>query len=344
MNNTVGNELNNIKNKYKAVSRRKWMFRLATFVFVVFSFMYAVAVSIAKDATIDKAVKKYTSSTDINILMSLYDDPKIRGNRESLTWYEQNVLGIDNNTALAGIPRTIDYDEEQKNKIKDIEAYIDKNDGKLKIYKNQNLIFDCKDEVLEVIATDNQVFYINQSDSNSLHVYNIEGNQDSKIIDDKVVQFAIYGNRIIYLNRDNELFRYSLETNDNSKIAQNVQRFFLSGSIIAQTEKSIVEIKIDGKKYEKIIDDALLVGANEDCIYFSNFGVTSDELQREIAEGDKKNEETRTVEIDDSELSKEFIVYKLDMKTKEKIPVAGSDKLVRAVYVNGEDILIDTVD
>ena len=344
MNNTVEFELNNLNSSFKTLSRRKWMFRLATLLWVMFSLVFAVVVSIAKDAAINKAVTKYTESSDVDLLMTLYDDPKLRGNNEALIWYEENILGIKNNTALAGISRSVDYNVEEKNKIKDVEAFIDKKDRSLKVYKNGELVFHNTDEIIEVIATEKCVFYINQTDKNALYVYDLEEQVDVKLVDDRIVQFAMYGNRIIYLNRENELFRYSLETKETSKIANNVQRFFLSGNIIAQTEKSIVEIRLDGKKYEKIVDDALLVGASDDYMYFTNFGVASDQLQREIEETDKENEDTKVINIDESELSKEFIVYKYDIQTKEKVPVIGSDKLVRAVYENGEDLVIDTVD
>lgn len=333
----------------KKISRRKWRFRLATMLFVFFSFFMTIVLSIARDNAKDKKVKEYLEAMDSETLYTLYDNIGTRGNIVALAWYEQNLLGISNNIALAGISWSCEANKCNRNIIGDVVALCDDKSGALKVIVSEKTAYVGKNIVGEIIATKDIVYFVDKTDEKSIHSYNIGTGEEKRLINDSVCQFALYGNYIFYLNDAEKIMRYSLETEEVNEVVDNVQRFYLAGGLIVQNGTDIVCVELDGTSHITLVSNALLVGADSEYVYYTDFGMVAYDINTEtVGEGSENKNRKNTLttmeeNIVDKEVGGKYILYAIALSTKEKRVIDESNDFIRAVYVTEEGILVDTV-
>lgn len=353
----MGKNIENLEQKfqemdkrYKEVPKRKWNFRLTTLIFMTISFFMAIVLSIARDNSIDKIVTRYLEATDCETLYTLYDNIATRGNTTALAWYEQNMLGISNNTALAGISWNCEANKSNMNVIGDIVAFCDEESGGLKVNVSGETVYSGQSSVGEIIATKECVYFIDETDGDSLHIYSIDTDQEKKLIDDSVCQFALYGNYIFYLNNADKIIRYSLETAEMNDVVDNVQRFYFADDLIVQNGTDIVCVKLDGSSYTTLLPDALLVGADSERVYYTNFGMPTEDISTEVESESSKIQGIEAISdvlqenSAEQEMEEEYILFAINLSTKEKQPIDERNSFIRAVYVTEEGIFVDTVD
>ena len=101
-----------------------------------------------------------------------------------------------------------------------------------------------------------------------------------------------------------------------------------------------------------MITNALLVGADDKHIYYTNFGVSVDEMPTSVADEAKENSEGVSatdvgIEIDktnESNIQGKYVLYAMNIETKKITPIDGRDSFIRAVYITEEGILVDTME
>lgn len=335
--------------KYKRVPKRKWMFRLSTLLFVGFSLFMTMILSIVRDNAKTEILNQYLQATDSETLNTLYDNVGVRGNALALEWYEQNMLGIPNNIALAGNAWNCNVNRNNRNEIGQVVAFCDTKTGGLKVVVDGKRVYSGKDSVGEIIATNDTVYFINETDCDALYAYNIENNKVNKLINDSIHQFALYGNHIFYLNDAEKVVQYSIESRRIYDVADNIQRFYLSDGLIVQNGTNVMHVELDGSAYTPLVSNAFLVGADAQHAYYINFGISADVLQAEIIAGNSENqedEENKKVigeNVMDKEIEGDYILFAINLSTKEKVAIDGRNNFIRAIYITEEGILVDTV-
>ena len=346
-------QFQDVEKQYKKVPKRKWMFRLATLLFLLFSFVMMMVLSNARDNAKEKIVNDYISSTEYDTLKRLYDNIGLRGNLEAYKWYKDNFLGLDTNVALAGKSRNCTGNSNNRNSIGKIKAYTNKND-KLIIKIGGNKVFTSESVVTEVVSTPTDVFFIDETRGNTVQRYRIEDAEEEMFISDSTEQFFIYGNYIFMLGKDEILRRVSIETKESIDLADNIQRVFVGDGIFVQSGVKILRLSFDGNSSSEIVSRALLVGADEKHVYYTNFGVKSDEMPTSVI-SEKTESVNNTSAVDESvetvkdtvnedDIQGKYVLYALNLETKKITPIDGRDEFIRAVYITEKGILVDTME
>lgn len=331
---SIGTQINELNVQYQRVPRRKWRFRAATAIFILFSIIMCMILSSARHGSKERKIRDYLNQNDTESLLMLYDDVMLRGDERAFEWYEENLIGINSNTALAGLSRNCDGNLDNKNQIRDTSAYTDSN-GKLHVFLGEKEVFSPRAVVPEVILTHHYAFYIIEN-NNTLCRYNIDDGVNTIIWNEPVDRFMIYGKYIFLLGKDEIVRKVDFDGNEEEKVVGNVQRFFVVGDLIVQDGVNIYKVSLDGRKSEKIVKDAFLVGAGNECVYFINFGVSPEEMLR----NQKNGEEISNDQIP----SEKYVVFALSLNDGSITPIDGRAKFIRAVYVVDEGIYVDTVD
>lgn len=333
----IEEELEELNNQNKKIPKRKLSYWLSSVAFVAFTIIMIIVLSWAKKASIKKIKSDYLNSVEYESLMSLYDNRILRGDVDAFNWFQENIVGLDTNIALAGISHNCEANTNYYNDVAGIKAYIDEN-NKLEIFLEEEKIFLSTDDVGEILATPYFVYYIDNSDGERLHQFDISNRSDVILVDKEVYQFAIYGNTIFYLGNDEQLSQVKLDTMETRDIANNVQRFFVTDGLAVQNGTQVILISIDGIQKKELANSALLVGADSNHIYFTNFGVTPEELQ-------SSNNIMVDLNSENSEesISGNYIVYAKTISSGAVKAIDGRKQFVRAVYVLSEGILVDTM-
>lgn len=301
--------------QYKSKRGRK--FKRLRSVFIVFIIIVVIIIIIAVGATQKKRfqVENYLKSSDVETLNKFVDNKVLRDNEECYQWYETSMLGLSNNTALAGISKSNDANKIYKSEKENISVYREPEKGVLVVEKDKKRVYVGKEQISEVILTDSKVLYINVDDENALYIYSIEDESNSKIVKKNVQQFAVYGKYIVFLDMQQNLVKMDLDTGEISALAFNIQRFFAGAHIIAQNGEQIVSVSLDGKKVKRLITNAVVVGKDSQNMYYTDL------------ETDEGNYE----------------LYSMDLQTGERKMLGSYDEFIRAIYFVDGEMIVDTV-
>lgn len=327
--------------EYAKVPKRKRRFRIAALLYILFLILLYLIITGRIRAVQKAAATDYLKETDEKQLNNLYEDEPLRGNAEALDWFESNMLGISNNNALAGVSWNCEGNTNFKNQIGEVVAYQDDSNKAMVVEVAGQKVFTSEHKASEIIATAENVYYIDEDKVDTLRVYHVKTGKDEGL-KAGVSQFAVYGDYLIYLDKHETIYRYSLEDNQSSEIVNHVQRFFLCGSIIAQNNKAIQKVGLDGINHVELLHDALLIGADASHIYYTNFGVTAKQLKQYIDE--EASKDYPIVIEPEVDINEEFIVCETDLYTMQTRIIDSSNSIVRAVYRTDEGILIDTIE
>lgn len=337
---SIGQRFSEAKGRLKNVKKRKRRYRFSSALFLITSFFLMGTIIEVSDAAKQKFLDEYLSSTDAVVLNSLYDNQALRGNIDALEWYEENLLGIDNNTALAGFSWNCGANMYNRNQIGEIVAYRDRENGKLVVERNGQELFVSTGQVSEIIATEDCVYYIDFDSGNFLLQYDIKEDRVNEYIPEYVCQFALYGNQIFYLTNTDKVIRYSIQSGEKSLVATNTQRFFISDCLLAQSGEKIFSVKLDGGSHTELISNAFLVGVDGKKVYYTSIGSSIPVIKSETADADSNE----TADLIPGVKKNSFLLYMLDRSTGISSAVSVKDRMIRSVYINGDQLQIDIVD
>ena len=335
--------------KYKAMPRRKWMFRLSTLAFVVISFLLSVSFSVVKQHGVEMAQSNYLECEDVDELRGYFDNDAVRGNPEAMYRLEKYTIGIPNDIALSGLSRSCGVNTEYRNSIGEVEGWRDNKSGKLNVSVSGKSIDSGNIKVSEIIATDESIFFINADNSFLYELKITDGNQ-AELVSEYVLSFAVIGNQLFVLKRDGVIRRYDLEDGSFYDVVTNAQRFYVAGTLIVQNGTSVYTIDLDGRNKTELITGALLVGADKEYIYVTDFGTGDkriiDSLVKDetIVEGEREQQpEGQDSEKTVSEIEGAHLLYSIRVDNRQIEVIGGTDDFIRAVYSTDEGVVWDTL-
>ncbi len=317
---TLEKQFNEIEEQYKDIPKRKRSFRIYTLVFAVLIAALMGIVYYEDKTTNESNINNYLQSTDEDTLNGLLENGILADNEECYLWYEANLLGIKNNTALAGVSRTCGVNTCYFNQKGNIAAYRDEKSGRLIIQKDGAVIYEGQDAVGEIIMAGNQVFYIDTEDESSVYLFTTDDLKSIKIIDKKVQQFAMYGRQLVYLDEEENLVLYKINGGSEENIAKNIQHFFAGSTIVAQNGNQVVAISLTDGKVSSLIKDSIVVGRDNNHVYYTEFGPKKD----------------------DGGITS-YHLYCMDLQTGECSEIEETDVFIRAVYTVNDEIFIDEI-
>lgn len=280
------------------------------------------------------AVEKYMSATsaDSDVLNGFIDNEAFDDSQEKYYVYADNMLGIDNNVALAGRSVNTESNTNYYNSYNGQEAFLE---GQSLKYMKDGASNEISSNADEPILTAGALFYIDNDNSSALVRYDTNtGSSDT--IYNNVHQYALYGDYVVVLNDTSELYRIKVDSKESLLLADNIQRFFAEGKIIAQNGNRIITISLDGYRFEELLKDAILEGYSKGKIYFTYI----DNDENEDLNNDPENSAgSEIVSLKDGR----YAVYEYNMATGNIRLVQEYPSMIRAVYVIDNKISVDTI-
>lgn len=129
----------------------------------------------------------------------------------------------------------------------------------------------------EVVCEDDTGYFINLGDEGTIYRLNLkEGNEPEKIIDKSVQSFASIGGSILYLTTDDGLYIMKHGEKVAKLLSQHVERFFVAGRILAESQDKIMSFTPLGNDAKLIYQSAnkgmRMIGYQQGNIYIQEDG------------------------------------------------------------------------
>lgn len=220
----------------------------------------------------------------------------VKDNKNTLVLLKNNVENIISNS-----------DVEYINTDNKFLYYVKKSDRG--IYKNdmqgneQQLVSDMS--AGEMLLYNGNLYFVNNTDNQSIYKVSIEGQvSPEKVVDNRVVKFVISGSSIIYIDDNNKINKFDMDSKLIASIQDKMEDFCYNGSILALNNRKIISFSSSGKNAKILTEGNItLLNSDNDYIYYSKDGGL---YQFEIAS------ETETKLIEGYDVYK--AVYKIDSK------------------------------
>lgn len=333
---SLENKYQYLDSQYKSVPKRKWMFRLATLAFVVLSFFMYYLLGAIKDKGIEKSKTFYFETENVDILEDYFNNNAVRGNAEAMARLEEFSIGIPNNIALSGLSKSCYVNVNYLNVIGDLKVWRNVKTGRLKVVSDGKSINVGTINVGEVIASKERIYYIDTKDD-SLSCYLLGEGSVQELITEPIDSFAVVGNQLFALSKEGTILRYSVDGGQLEEVVTNVQRFYLAGNLIVQNSDKIYSIGLDGKEKTELISHALLVGADYQYVYFTDFGVDNTKIaDKLVSEADELGEDTYIN-------YKNNLLYALNIDNNEIKVIRSSTWPIRGVYSIKKGVVLDLI-
>ncbi len=338
----LSNDLSGNNQSKSQIRKRKIRLFISSIVFV-FAYSLIIIITPANDKVQkSKRVQSFMNATadEKEELYEYLDNDALTDNEAAYEQFCNEMLGIDNNTALAGISISVSANPNYMNALMDNKAWLD----------GENLIIDIGGKVSEVsnsadepILSIDNLYYIDKSSGNRLTQYRLSDGTKDILYNSGIKQYAVYGKYIIALGEDWNIYRINIESKECKVLVGNIQHFYAGSKIIAQNGDKIITVSLDGNQCEDLIDGAMLEGYNNRIVYFINVSnMTQIDGESEISRSIKQ-EITEKYNKELTIANGNIAVYSYNMDTKEIELQAECKDMVRAVYVVGDEIVIDTL-
>lgn len=346
----IDNALNDSFQSKTNIRKRRIRLIIASLIFIaIYGLIIITTPAIDKNQK-NKRVQAFmnTSADEEEVLNKFLDDDALVDNEDVYKLYCSEMLGIDNNKALAGQTKSIPENENYENILKNKRAWLD--GGQLKLDIRDNVVKTSNDEGViisdnadEPILTSDYLYYIDSSSGRKLKQYRLSDGAQEVLESANIKQYAVYGKYLIALGDDWNLRKINTETKESKILVGNIQRFFAGSNLVAQNGDKIITVSLDGSHCEDLIDGAMLEGYNNRVVYFVKVSSTDEnstesEISRSINQEivDKYHEE---LTLNDGSIA----VYSYNIDTGEIKLEKECEKMVRAVYVVDGNVLVDTL-
>lgn len=127
----------------------------------------------------------------------------------------------------------------------------------------------------ELLVVDGRLYYVDHSDNGKVISTNINGQDKQTVVDQPVISFVVCGSDIIYLGADQTLYRKD-GTDSATTLISNVERFFLNGNIVAESDGSVFQFTPERSNavllYQSSTTDMQLVGACAEGVFIQENG------------------------------------------------------------------------
>ena len=124
----------------------------------------------------------------------------------------------------------------------------------------------------------------------------------------------------IVLSQKGTLYRENKKTKKKTKLADNIQKYYLGDRIVVQNSTQIISLSYDGKDIREVKKNAILKGYNDEIVYYTK-------LKEEQSSSTKK-----------------FTLYKMNLDTMEEEKDMQSDKYIRSVIFKDGEMKIKSIE
>lgn len=210
---------------------------------------------------------------DVNVLLSggkLYS----KGNL-SITPKEDSYDIIRDGQVIKSFDSNISY----INVLSDTVIFRDDLTRKIYAYnmETNNEVVISNDNCGEVFAANGLIYYVSFTDGSSIASINLDGSGKCIVVDKPVANFLVCGDSIVYLTNTQYLYRHSLSSGSSTSIVSNVERFFVNGDLIIESDDLIFSSYTNGNKAEEVYRSSepsmRLISATPDEIIYQENGV-----------------------------------------------------------------------
>jgi len=114
------------------------------------------------------------------------------------------------------------------------------------------------DKCYYVVVTDNKIYYQNDTDSESLHCADLDGSNDTQLVNDHVYNINVVGDKIYYTT-ESAVCVYDTETNKSDTLAESkaYSLIYMDGYVYGVTSAyTIFRINVETKSAETILQQA----------------------------------------------------------------------------------------
>ena len=136
-----------------------------------------------------------------------------------------------------------------------------------------------------IVSNNETLYVINFSKDSHVYSYDLNGRNESAVIDEPVRSFAVLENAIFYLDYNNTLAKVD-ENGDKEYSLEHVDKFYLNGDLFIQNNDKVIKLNLSNENGEVIAEGIEeLLGAIDHSIYYSK---NNKVFERDIASGDEK--------------------------------------------------------
>ena len=292
-----------------------------------------------KKLGLQKATGEYLESEVLDLVNGYFDNDAVRGDVVAMERLEELTIGIPNNVALAGKTRSKHPNKSFVNTIDDNCVWRENKNGIIQVTINGEKQDWGDIKVSEIIATRDGVYYIDETDG-YLYCHPWNEGQTIVIISEKVLSFAIVGDQIFALSESGIIKRYSLQEKIAYDVADNIQRFFVVGDLIVQNGLEIYSVGLDGMNKRLLVGNALLLGADNESVYFTDFGKGQERIIDKLSLELNSNSEEKDNSDGDMD-SESYVIYAINHETGMISVVDIVGEFVRSVYKTEDGMQID---
>lgn len=129
----------------------------------------------------------------------------------------------------------------------------------------------------EVICTKDSIYFIDyDSDSSVMKLPLAGGSDKSAVVSEEVSSFAVCGDTVLYINSAHNLYSQGLDDKSHKRLMSEVERFYLDGNIIAESQNKVVSFRPNGNKayelYESLDKEMRMAGVIGDTLFIEASG------------------------------------------------------------------------
>ena len=129
----------------------------------------------------------------------------------------------------------------------------------------------------EVVCEGDNVYFVNLGDEANIYRLKLEdGSEPERVVVKPVISFAPVGGSILYLTTDGSLYVLKQGSKVAELLSQHIERFFVAGCILAESQDKIISFTPLGKDahviYQGTDKDMRMVGFEQGNIYIQEDG------------------------------------------------------------------------
>ena len=127
------------------------------------------------------------------------------------------------------------------------------------------------------MCTKDSVYFIDYDSGSNVLKMPLDGSSDkSAVVDTEVSSFAVCGDTVLYIDSLHNLNSQELGSKSRKTLMTQVERFYLNGDIIAESQNKVVSFRPNGntahKLYESLDKEMRLAGMVGDTLFIEAGG------------------------------------------------------------------------
>lgn len=128
-----------------------------------------------------------------------------------------------------------------------------------------------------IFVTADKLYFTDYDEGGSLMSMDFDGSNKVLVIERPICSFVICGDTVICLDNMQNLLKMNLTNSEPEQIADHVERFFINGDLIVESDQTIFSVDLHGNDvlelYRSEEPSMRLVGVTDDTILYQENGV-----------------------------------------------------------------------